>query len=191
MIIKGLAQLSAAAKSRFLVLIPMSYPDNSMYREEVRKVVEGADIEYRILDKKMSIEDIARMRIVSDYVVNIQTTDSLSASIQEHLFAGSSMIVGKWLPYSVLERMGIHLHKVERVEEITAALEKAALAGEVERRKPDCADRIYDYSSWSSNASRWLQLYGEYDSDGSDGSHKLPRHSHISNQDTAGTRGKG
>jgi hypothetical protein len=159
--IEALAALSPAAKCRLFVLIPMTYPDNQAYRVEVGKLLEATNVEYRILDEKMSIEDMGRIRIASDYAINMQTTDSLSASLQEHMFAGSSMIVGKWLPYSVFEKMGVQLCKVESAEEISAALEKAALVGKVGRTKPDYAHRIYDYSSWSSNAGRWLKLYGE------------------------------
>jgi hypothetical protein len=162
MMIEAVARISVAARSRLIVLIPMTYPDNHAYREEVRKTVKATDVEYRIWDKKMSAEDVGRLRIVSDHVVNVQTTDSLSASIQEHLFAGSSMMVGKWLPYGVLERMGIHLERVENVEAISAILENVALASVVRRIRPDYADRIYDYSSWSSNAPKWFELYGGY-----------------------------
>jgi len=161
MMIQAVARVSVAAKSRLFVLIPMTYPDNKAYRDEIRKLIKATEIECRILDEKLTIQDVARLRIVSDYVVNVQTTDSLSASIQEHLFAGSSVIVGKWLPYGFLERMGISLRKIENVDEITDALEKAALVADVRRVMPVYADEIYNYSSWSSNARRWLQLYRE------------------------------
>ena len=173
MMMEGLSRLSATAKSRFFLLIPMTYPDHSAYREEVKAVANGVGIKYRILGEKMSAEDVARLRIVSDHVVNVQTTDSLSASIQEHLFAGSSMIVGKWLPYAVLEQMGVHLHRVEDAEGIAAALEGAARGSKVRRVRPDYADKIYDYSSWSSTAPRWLELYGGWEI-GNDGARKLP-----------------
>jgi hypothetical protein len=159
--IRSLAALPPSVKSRFFALIPMTYPDDWVYREEVRKSLELAAVEYRILDRVTSIQDMCRVRIASDYAVNIQTTDSLSASIQEHMFVGSSMIVGKWLPYSVFQKMGVPLHRVESAEEITAALEKAAGELPLGRCRPAYADKIYDYSSWSSNADRWLDLYGE------------------------------
>ena len=77
------------------------------------------------------------------------------------MFAGSLMIVGKWLPYRVFETMGVPLQRIESQEEITSILEKAALARPARRTEPEYADKIYDYSSWSSNADRWLELYGD------------------------------
>ena len=159
--IEALAQLSPAAKSRLFALLPMTYPDNQAYREEVRKSLEATNVEYRILDERMSLEEICRVWIASDYAVNMQTTDSLSGSVQEQIFAGLSMIVGKWLPYRIFEKWGVQLHKVESPGEISAALEKAALRGEIGRRNRDYADRIYNYSSWSSIAEKWIALYSE------------------------------
>jgi hypothetical protein len=164
--IDALAALPAAVKSRLFALFPMTYPDDPVYRNEVRKALESARVEYRIVDAKMSMEDICRVRVASDFAVNIQITDSLSASIQEHMFAGSSMIVGKWLPYGVFEKIGVPLQKVATAEEISAALEKAAEESISARFRPPYADRIYDYSSWSSNIGKWLELYSEPTSHG-------------------------
>jgi hypothetical protein len=154
-------------KSRLFALFPMRYHDDPTYRDEVRKSLESTQVEYRILDGEISFEDNCRIRVASDYVVNIQTTDMLSHSLQEHMFAGASMIVGKWLPYGVFEEMGIPLQKVGSVEEISAALEKAVLEGVRGRSRPAYADRLYDYSSWSSNIGKWLELYDSKDGKGS------------------------
>jgi hypothetical protein len=83
------------------------------------------------------------------------------------MFAGSSMIVGNWLPYGDFEEMGIPLQKVGSVEEISAALEKAALGGIRGRPRPPYADRLYDYSSWSSNIGKWLEVFDSKDGKGS------------------------
>jgi hypothetical protein len=159
--IDALTALPSAVRSRLFALFPMTYPDDPVYRNEVRRALESAQVEYRIVDAKMSLEDICRVRVVSDCAVNIQITDSLSASIQEHIFAGSSMIVGKWLPYSVFEKIGVSFQKVATTEEISAALERTMEESASARFRSPYADRIYDYSSWRSNIGKWLELYGE------------------------------
>jgi Glycosyl transferase 4-like len=160
LMIDALSRLSDSIKSRFFVLLPMTYPDNPEYRAEIKNAIQATGIEFRILEERMSPDDVARLRIVSDYAVNMQTTDSLSASIQEHLFAGSSVIVANWLPYGVLEQMGIQLQRVDDAAGICAILENAPLSCGTRGVTPKYAERIYDYSSWSSNAPRWLGLYG-------------------------------
>jgi hypothetical protein len=158
--VDALAMISPIVKSRIFVIVPMTYPNDPIYRQEVKSFLGSAKIEYRIEDTKLSVEDNCRVRIASDYAVNVQTTDSLSASLQEHMFAGSSMIVGRWLPYDVLEKMGVRLHKVENAKEIAATLEREIRASQGHRIRPEYSDKLYDYSSWTSNGPRWLALYG-------------------------------
>src|SRR3989304_10346614 len=66
-----------------------------------------SNLNYKIMKSMLNIEDIARLRLIANIVLNIQTTDQLSASVQEHLFAGNIVIVGKWLPYDIYDEMGI------------------------------------------------------------------------------------
>jgi hypothetical protein len=167
MIADAFAKLPPDVKSRLFALFPMRYNNDLTYLEEVKKSLESTRVEYRILEGEISFEDNCRIRVASDYVVNIQTTDMLSHSLQEHMFAGSSMIVGNWLPYGDFEEMGIPLQKVGSVEEISAALEKAALGGIRGRPRPPYADRLYDYSSWSSNIGKWFEVFDSKDGKGS------------------------
>jgi len=158
-IIEALTALSAAGKSKIFVLFPMTYPGDPEYIENVQKLLESTQIEHRIITDEMAHEDVCRMRIATDCVVNIQMTDSLSASIQEHMLAGCSMIIGDWLPYRDFEQMGIPFQKVSGVEEITMALEKAIMAGVKKRLKPPYENTLYEYSSWTANRGKWLELY--------------------------------
>jgi hypothetical protein len=158
MIIDGLDALSAEAKVRLFVLVPMTYPDNPGYQAEVEARMQAAGVDFAMLRDKLDIKDICRIRIVSDYAINMQTTDSLSASIQEHIFAGSTVIVGRWLPYDIFEEMGVPLRKVDDARGIAAALETPGR----DRNwppPPAYAEKIYERSSWSSSIGKWMDLY--------------------------------
>ena len=158
MMIDALARMKPAMKARVFALFPMTYATKPEYRREIAALLDSSNVQYRILDNQLSLENVCRLRIASDYALNVQTTDSLSASIQEHMFAGSRMVVGKWLPYSVFEKIGVPLRKVATAEEICAALE-STLDTAAERSRPTYADRIYELASWSSNIGKWLEVY--------------------------------
>lgn len=158
MMIDALASLTTQAKGRLFALVPMTYPDNAAYQAEVQARLEAAGVDFTILRGMLDIEDICRMRIVTDHAVNVQTTDSLSASIQEHMFAGSAMIVGRWLPYGVFEEMGVPVRKVDDAPSIAAALEVAA----ADRKAPEppvYAGKIYEHSSWRSSIGAWVDIH--------------------------------
>lgn len=156
--IDGLAALTLQARARLFGLVPMTYPDDAVYQDEIEARMKAAGIDFAILRGKLDMEDICRVRLVSDYAINMQTTDSLSASIQEHMFAGTNMIVGDWLPYGVFEAMGVPVRRVGDARDITTALE-AAGPDRKTAGSPPYADRIYEHSSWRSNIDKWMDLY--------------------------------
>lgn len=157
-IIDALARLSPRAKAVVYALLPMTYSTEPAYTSELLRLLESAQIKYRVIDKMVSLEEVGRIRIASDYAVNVQTTDSLSASLQEHMFAGSRMIVGNWLPYTVFEQIGVPLYRVENARDITAVLESTL---DISRSDliPAYSDRLYEFASWSSNIGNWIQAY--------------------------------
>ena len=159
---EAFATLSPSARSKLFALLPMTYPADPSYVQEVRSAVEQSGIEFSIIDETQSIDYICRTRIASDYAVNIQTTDSLSASIQEHMFAGSNMIVGAWLPYGVFEELGVPLRRVYDAADIAALLETAAASGAPNRSRPAYSAKLYDYASWRANIGEWLALYESF-----------------------------
>ena len=110
-----------------------------------------------VLRGKRDLQDIARLRIACDIVINVQTTDSLSASIQEHLMAGARLIVGDWLPYGIFERIGADIRRVDTRAAITEALE--ANISRKPAARTACSQAIYDRSSWDSCIGQWMDLY--------------------------------
>jgi hypothetical protein len=157
-IIKGLGGLPKRLKESILAIIPMTSGSSEPYERDIEEAVKTAGISYVILNKKMTLEDVCRVRIVSDFVVNMQTTDSFAASIQEHAMAGSTMIVGNWLPYGTLEKMGVPLFRVANEHDITRVLVEQG-AGRKSRECPPFWKAIYDCSSWAATIDDWLGLY--------------------------------
>jgi hypothetical protein len=161
LMIEALASLPMNMRNSIFVIFQMTYPDNPKYKEEIRKKLEATGIvNYLIIDKMQLFEDVCRLRLASDIAINIQMTDSLSASIQEHIYSGSYLIVGNWLPYQVFESMGVPLHKVNNSIDITKEIENYLMV----QRKNDnmtnaCTDAIYNFSSWSTNILLWKDLY--------------------------------
>jgi hypothetical protein len=161
MMIEAIANLPENMKNSIFVIFQMAYPENPKYKEEIRKQLGAADtVDYLMIDQMQAFEDVCRLRIASDIAINIQLTDSLSASIQEHIYAGSYLIVGSWLPYKEFESMGVPLHKVNNGMEITKEVEKYfMMQGKNDNITPAYHNAIYKFSSWSTNIRFWKELY--------------------------------
>lgn len=164
-ICRGLSMLPRELKEKVLVLLPMTYPDDVAYRDQVACEFRAAEIDIRIFDKKLSLEDICRLRIATDCAINMQTTDSLSASIQEHLICGSVLIAGSWLPYEVFERMGAKVIRVSSEDGISSAIQAYLKTPGDFQQTVTLRQRMYEFSCWENSARRWIDLFrGQFES---------------------------
>ena len=99
---------------------------------------------------------MAALRLLSDIFIQVQTTDALSGSTQEHLYAGSFTIVGDWLPYKILKESGVVFNSVRSISEIN---------GFIKSFNPECTDfketnisAIGMLSSWKYTIKDWVML---------------------------------
>ena len=108
----------------------------------------------------MSDEDLARLRCATDIMVQVQPTDQLAGAMQEHLFAGSVVITGDWLPYGVLRDAGVRFWTVPDRAALTGSLRECL--EELSVRQAQCVGNavpIRGLSSWSHTAPQWSALY--------------------------------
>ena len=150
----------AKRKEEFLFLIPMTYGTEPAYRKELLQALFQFPFHYMTIEHFLSEEDNAHLRKAPDIMIQLQKTDSFSASTQEHLSAGNLVITGKWLPYSDLLEAGIYYRTVSRVEDIGSEL--LYCIDNIDTEKEKCKrnpEAIYRLSSWSANLPSWLELY--------------------------------
>lgn len=109
--IDALNKLKTDIKQKIFVVFPMTYGADSSYLKSVETELKRTNISYFILTKHLSEIEMAKLRIDSDIVVNIQKTDAFSGSLQQHLFSENVVLVGDWLPYSVLDDHKVFLKR--------------------------------------------------------------------------------
>ena len=96
-IIAELVSLPEEVKKKLLFVFPMTY-GNDAYRERVAKRLSKTNLEYKIFNEFMTDDMMARVRLVSAVMIHLPDTDQLSGSMQEHIYAGSTIITGNWGP---------------------------------------------------------------------------------------------
>ncbi|MBL8001547.1 MAG: hypothetical protein JNL05_06260 [Flavobacteriales bacterium] len=159
-IIEALDVLPTALRDRLFVVLPMTMGGDEAYRMEVRTLIGLTGIPHRIFSDLMTDEDVARLRLAADILVQVQATDQLAGAMQEHLCAGTVVITGAWLPYAVLHDAGVRFWAIEGLNDLPAAVREAL--DELEARREQCQDNegpILELSSWSHTAPRWSALY--------------------------------
>ncbi len=158
-IFDGLAKLGQRILADVFVILPLTYPIDKSYSDLLSNRLTELRIPFKAFTDRMTLKDTCRLRLATDCAINLQTTDSLSASIQEHLLARSGLIVGDWLPYEVFEKMGAKCVKVADAHDVCARVQELVKSPESYRQSQQCTDNIYDLSCWKNCAERWVRLY--------------------------------
>ncbi|GHT67127.1 hypothetical protein AGMMS50239_29760 [Bacteroidia bacterium] len=160
-IINAMANLRNDQKDRILLLFPMTYGVSKGYIEKIRKQLLQSKISHHIFSSFLSKEENAELRVVTDIVVNIQVTDALSGSLQEHLYAENILLVGNWLPYQIFDENGIFYLKtsIENLgNNISYCIDNLEM---LKQRTKDNHIKIKKLSSWESISSSWVDIYNE------------------------------
>jgi hypothetical protein len=109
----------------------------------------------------LSHRENAELKILTDIVVNIQITDTLSASLQEHLYAKNILLVGEWLPYKIFDENGIFYMKTscEKLSEnISYCIDNLDV---LKQKTKNNYMKIKSLSSWDFVSRDWLKIYNE------------------------------
>lgn len=155
-IINALNQLKAKMPENTVIVIPMTYNSRVEYVDMIEKLLKDTGYNFIILKKFLTYPEMAYIRCMTDIFIHVQTHDSFSASMQEHLFAGNIVVNGSWLPYQSIKEKGVFFIEVNDLEEL-----KTILGGVVERIdqiKMACSKNaaiIWNLSSWDSNLKDW------------------------------------
>ena len=112
-----------------------------------------------ILTEFMDFQSMAQYAMISDIMLHVQTTDQLSSTMLEEMYAGSIVIAGSWLPYKSLRKKGVYFIDVDTISDIISVL--SDVVTNIEQYKEKCRDNakiIWKYSSWDELAPRWRAL---------------------------------
>jgi hypothetical protein len=159
-IIDALCAIPTDQRGRLFVLVPMTMGGSSDHVARVRGMLAASGFDHRVITDLMTDEEVARLRLATDIMVQVQPTDQLAGAMQEHLYAGSVVITGAWLPYRVLSDAGVRFWTV--ADRSFLAKELEVCIGELSSREAACAGNdapIRALSSWSHTGPQWSALY--------------------------------
>jgi hypothetical protein len=147
-------------KDQLLFIIPMTNGTEEPYRQLLLQALNEFPFEKVIFERFLSDEEIAHLRKIPDIMIQLQSTDQFSGSMQEHLFAGNLVITGSWLPYRTFEEQGIYFRKIDHVRQIGEEL--VYCINHLDEELAKCKnnpDAVYTLSSWDSVINSWIKLY--------------------------------
>lgn len=94
-------------RNQLYLIFPMTYACGDEYRKEVREKAEKDGFEFDLLDHFIEGEEWEEKLIDTDIFIHMQSTDSFSSSVAEHLLLGNIVVNGEWLEYEDLDKENV------------------------------------------------------------------------------------
>lgn len=159
--IEALSALNEGEKKDIHVVLPMTYGATKEYISDVRSQIERLSVSYTILDTFLETKEVAAIRKTADIVINVQNTDAIAGSLQDHLYCDNVCIFGEWLNYSPYTNNGIYYIKTsmagiaDHLKDVLHNYEKyqGLTSGNHEK--------IKSLFSWEATIKKQVAVYGE------------------------------
>lgn len=124
-VLEQMQKLPKELKDKIYVVLPMQYCiDDVKHFENVKKLSTEMDFDCEIITEYVPFEKSVQLAMATDIYLHMRDTDAFSNALKEHVFAGSDIIMGDWLKYIELEKMGADFVSVSSFEEMGAELER-------------------------------------------------------------------
>lgn len=161
-IIKSITKISPKYMDKLFFIFPITYNRTEDHIAKFKTLVNKFGLKHIYLENFLPEEKLAELRIVSDVLIQVQDHDAFSGAMQEHMYAGSVVITGKWLPYQILDKQGAYLHKISELSELPNALKVVMDNIELEKRKAQRNKQIiYNLSSSKKTSEAWIETYNK------------------------------
>ena len=158
-ILETIGRLSSEEKNSIFILLPMTYGATNEYLQIVEEAAKRAQVLFVIYSKRLSEEIVAKIRLVSDIVVNMQDTDAFSASLQDHLYCENVLLIGEWLNYIPLDKADVYYQKTSFSELGLKLSQIISNLPELRELVKDNHRKMMALTSWGKVLPQWADAY--------------------------------
>ena len=156
------AKLSTRLKNKASIIVPMTYGSSVDYQGAVKEKLEQIGIAYQLYTEYRNNDQMAELWCTADYFINAQTTDSLSASVLESVYAGCELISPTWLDYPEYREFGVQKTDYRNFEELYTIIVNI-LDGDFKPAGGCNRQTLYDKMSWKAARKKWASLIASLD----------------------------
>jgi glycosyltransferase involved in cell wall biosynthesis len=156
-VIEELSKLNTNFKNNLLLILPLTYPKDNLYKKKIKTELDRKSLPYFIIDRYVSEKEIIELRLISDIYINMQITDMFSTSVLEYMALDTITINGDWLPYSYIQDEGIYAHTAnwDNLANVTSTVIQN-LKNEKNKLTSN-REKIRDLIDWNLLIPRWAE----------------------------------
>lgn len=158
--IESISALDKDIRQKCFFVFPMTYGGTEEYIHYIENEISHITSNYLVIRKYMTIEEMAKMAILSDIMIHVQDTDQLSSTMMSHMFCGNIVIAGAWLPYQSLTDAGVKFISIKEISALKGCIEEIIpnIAGYKSDYRTN-RDIVYKLSSWEYASKDWYNAY--------------------------------
>ena len=159
LLINQIKTLPLELKEKIFVVVPLTYSGTEEYKNEVELCIYESGLSYKLFRDFATEEEIAKIRVIGDIVLNAQISDGFSSSLQEHVLCNAVLIAGDWLPYKIMTDLGLKFYPVqlhefgEKLADVISNFE--AYYKEVQFNH----EKLFKEGIWDNRIKGWIDLY--------------------------------
>lgn len=157
-VLEQIKMMPPGIKEKIIVLLPMTYASTEKYITQVEVVAKETGVKFIVFKEYMQHEIIAQLRLATDIFINAQTSDGLSGSILETLYAGALLLNASWLHYLEYDIWGLKYSTFSRFEDLPGLLANVINVPFV--RNQENREILAGTMSWEQCKNAWDALLG-------------------------------
>jgi len=148
-------------QNRVFVIVPLTYGRAGIeHINKIRELLQKNNFEFKLMTEYLSDFEVAQLRKVTDIFIQLQASDQLSGSMQEHMYAKNIVITGSWLPYNIFREKGIYFHTIDKINDLPEKVQYCLENIDNEFLKMhEHPNIIYQMSGWENVISKWVLQY--------------------------------
>jgi len=156
-IIDALSKLPVSLKNNIVLILTMNYGNKDKeYTNRILQTAKKSKLEYIIIDRYLTDEELAALRKAMDIFIHFPMTDAMSATIIEHMYAGNLVITNSSLPYARFRKFNLSYSEVDEVDEVAKHVETGIMNQSF--LKIDNRAKIHQMFEEDYNIKNWLEI---------------------------------
>ncbi len=162
-VLNAINRMPQEIKNRLCLILPMTYGRSEEYISNIKLELEKNGLAGVVLTDFMDKQEMAELWVASDIFIHAQTTDAVSASLLESLYAGSIVLNAKWLHYPEFDDWGIETINFESFQDLEDKLNLILQDTIARNRKYQkvLSKVLSEFASWDTCREKWKVLLQE------------------------------
>lgn len=161
-IIEALQNIKTHLPDNYIFVFPLTYGGEKTYIQKLESILKISGLKYILFTTFLDENKLSSLRLVTDILIQVQTSDQLSGAMQEHLYARNVVITGSWLPYEEFLKNEVFFETINSPEDLDKKLleiiQNISLYRDKVKNNPE---KIYLMSGQENTINSWVTLYNK------------------------------